>query len=137
MEKFGDKISSTCFKWSSLNAPGTETPVSHPVWVNFLFCVPFIGSARSHIEVSRFEFELRVYGNVAYDETDVVYDEIDDETQNSQKAVPSRLESTIWESATANRYFAGLILKYSVHITLTVAFSVALGHSQTKRKSAT
>ena len=32
-----NKISLTGCKWSSLNAPGTETPVSHPVWVNSLF----------------------------------------------------------------------------------------------------
>ena len=36
-EKFQNKIGSKGCKWSSLNAPGTETPVSpfHPNWENF------------------------------------------------------------------------------------------------------
>ena len=29
-EKFQNKIGLKCCKWSSLNAPGTETPLSHP-----------------------------------------------------------------------------------------------------------
>ena len=32
VEIFGDKISLTDCKWSSLNAPGSETPVSHPLY---------------------------------------------------------------------------------------------------------
>ena len=37
VQYFCNKISLTGCKWSSLNAPGTETPVSHSVWVNSLF----------------------------------------------------------------------------------------------------
>ena len=36
-EKFWDKISSTGFKWSNLNAPSTETPVSHSLLSDSLF----------------------------------------------------------------------------------------------------
>ena len=32
LEIFWNKISSTGSKWSSLNAPSTETPVSHSIW---------------------------------------------------------------------------------------------------------
>ena len=49
MEKFGDKISLTGCKRSSLNSPGTETPVFHPVWVNSLSsfsAFPFSGVIR-------------------------------------------------------------------------------------------
>ena len=43
MEKFGNKISLTGCEWSRLNAPGTETPASHPVWVISYF--PFLPSS--------------------------------------------------------------------------------------------
>ena len=44
-ENFGDKISSTGCKWSSLNVPSTENPVSHPVLSEslFPFSVPLTG----------------------------------------------------------------------------------------------
>ena len=32
LEKFLDKMGLKGCKWSSLNAPGTETPQSHPYW---------------------------------------------------------------------------------------------------------
>ena len=37
MEKFRNKIILTSSKWSSLNAPSTETPVSHSIWKNSIF----------------------------------------------------------------------------------------------------
>ena len=40
MEIFWNKISSTVCKWSSLNAPGTETPVSQPLLSESLFSYP-------------------------------------------------------------------------------------------------
>ena len=39
LETFGDKISLTGCKWSSLNAPSTETPVSHPFWGESFFLI--------------------------------------------------------------------------------------------------
>ena len=36
---FWTKISLTGCKWSSLNAQGTETPVSHPFWGDSLFLI--------------------------------------------------------------------------------------------------
>ena len=47
MEKFGDKISLTGCKWSSLNAPSTETPVSHPFWGESLFLIFSSGVIRN------------------------------------------------------------------------------------------
>ena len=37
VESFWNKISLSGCKWSSLNAPGTESPVSHSGWENFIF----------------------------------------------------------------------------------------------------
>ena len=41
MEMEWNKISSTCYKCFSfsLNAPSTETPVSHPIWGESLFLI--------------------------------------------------------------------------------------------------
>ena len=41
--KFWDKISFTNCKWSKLNAPGTEIPVSHPFLGESLFSFPLSG----------------------------------------------------------------------------------------------
>ena len=46
-ENFGDKISLTVSKWSSLNAQSTETPVSHPVLGESLFLIPLSGVIRN------------------------------------------------------------------------------------------
>ena len=38
---FWNKMSSTGYKWSSLNAPSKLTPVSHPIWGESLFLLSF------------------------------------------------------------------------------------------------
>ena len=49
MENLWDKISLTSCKWSSLNAPSTETPVSHSLLSEslFSFSVPLSGVIRN------------------------------------------------------------------------------------------
>ena len=43
LEKFQNKMGLKGCKWSSLNAPGTETPQSHPYWELGEFLFPIIG----------------------------------------------------------------------------------------------
>ena len=50
VEIFWNKISPTCCNWSSLIAPGTETPVSHPLLGESLF--PFQAPAASFLPLS-------------------------------------------------------------------------------------
>ena len=50
VEKFRDKISSTGFKWSSLNVAWSETPVSHSLLGDSLF--PFSVPAPSFLPLS-------------------------------------------------------------------------------------
>ena len=44
MENFENKMSIKGCKWSSLNAPGTETPLSHPILKLGECPFPIIGS---------------------------------------------------------------------------------------------
>ena len=43
VEKFQDKMGLRGCKWSSLNAPGTENPLSHPLFGLDEFPFPIIG----------------------------------------------------------------------------------------------
>ena len=43
-EKIQNKLCLTGCKWSSLDAPGTESPLSHSGWDNFTFPFPFLGN---------------------------------------------------------------------------------------------
>ena len=46
MEIFWNKISLTGCKWSNLNTPSTETPVSHPLWGDSPFLIFSCGEKR-------------------------------------------------------------------------------------------
>ena len=54
LEKFLNTIGLTGCKWSNLNAPGTETLLSHPELIlAIIYCIDFFAACRARKQIRR------------------------------------------------------------------------------------